>query len=182
MGVCTNRLPAKEIVDALQLLGKERLVLAIHDASFPAASGEDIGRGSPYGSGGTDFIRFARGLGFNGIQFGPQGQTSRDDPSPYDGTQFSRNILSIDWATVAADSLFSGLLDPIQLQQMVAGNPNPDGRHTAYLYAYDACHEALASMYANQKSTGWKNRRRTGGLLRSKQEWLFPDALYHARG
>lgn len=173
--------PAKEIVDALQLLGKERLVLAIHDASFPAASGEDIGRGSPYGSGGTDFIRFARGLGFNGIQFGPQGQTSRDDPSPYDGTQFSRNILSIDWATVAADSLFSGLLDPIQLQQMVAGNPNPDGRHTAYLYAYDACHEALASMYANfQKAPDGRIDDELEAFSGRNREWLFPDALYHA--
>ena len=95
--------PAGEIVEALRLLEKDRLVLAIHDASFPAAANEDIGRGSPYANGGTDFLRFARRLGFNGIQFGPQGQTSRDDPSPYDGTLFSRNILSIDWSAVAGE-------------------------------------------------------------------------------
>ena len=65
------------VVAALRALGIERLVLAIHDVSFPSAAAEDVGRGSPYSSGGRAFLDFAASLGFDGIQLGPQGQTSR---------------------------------------------------------------------------------------------------------
>ena len=80
---------------ALALLGKRRLILAIHDGSFPADPEEDLGRGTPYSRGGGRFVRFVRSLGFNTLQLGPQGLTTRGNPSPYDGTIFSRNSLSI---------------------------------------------------------------------------------------
>lgn len=173
--------PAGEITDALTLLGKDRLVLAIHDSSFPAVAGEDIGRGSPYGYGGQGLLRFARGLGFDGIQFGPQGQTSRDDPSPYDGTLFSRNILSIDWASVTRDPLFVGLLDPQHLNRMVQGNTGSDGHRTAYRYAYDACHQALDAMYRRlEQQPSEILAAELDAFTAHHKEWLFADALYHA--
>src|SRR4051794_32573095 len=58
---------------ALRLLGIERLVLAIHDQSFPSTPDEDIGRGSPYGQGARDLLGLLAGLGFDGLQLGPQG-------------------------------------------------------------------------------------------------------------
>ena len=173
--------PAPEISDALALLGKDRLVLAIHDASFPAIPEENIGRGSPYGRGGREFIHFARTLGFDGIQLGPQGQTSRDDPSPYDGTLFSKNILSIDWPAVARDPRFSEMLDRQRLDKMVRGNPKPDGRHMAYSYAYDASYEALDAMYKRLNQAN--DDRLTAELEAFSNQhkgWLFADALYHA--
>ena len=173
--------PAREITEALGLLGKDRLVLAIHDASFPAVTEEDMGRGSPYGRGGREFIHFARSLGFDGIQLGPQGVTSRDDPSPYDGTLFSKNILSIDWPAVVRDPRFRGLLEPGRLENMVTGNPNPDGRHTAYHYAYDACNEALDTMYKRlDQSTDDMLAAELEAFSAQHKGWLFPDALYHA--
>src|SRR5262245_2748338 len=84
------------IREALRRLGKRRLILAIHDASFPSVAEQDFGRGSPYTQGGLALVRLAYGLGFDALQLGPQGQTSRDNPSPYDGTFFSRNLLSVD--------------------------------------------------------------------------------------
>ena len=101
-------------------------MLAIHDASFPAAEGEDSGRGTPYGRGGLAFAQFVRGLGFDGIQLGPQGQTSRINPSPYDGSLFSRNILSLDLAALVrhhrraipgnyGDNLPTRLLEPLRM-------------------------------------------------------------------
>ncbi len=80
---------------ALNLLGIKRLVLAIHDSSFPSEPNEDTGRGSPYSYGGRELITFAHFLGFNGIQLGPQGKTSEGDNSPYSGTIFTKNTLSI---------------------------------------------------------------------------------------
>ena len=44
--------------------------------SFPSASGEDIGRGSPYSRGAQELIDFALELGFTGVQLGPQGETT----------------------------------------------------------------------------------------------------------
>ena len=93
---CTDLIDA-----ALRLLGVRRFALAIHDSSFPSTPEEDIGRGSPYSEGGLDFLRFARSLGFNVVQLGPQGKTTRGDPSPYDGCIFSKSILSLAALTLA---------------------------------------------------------------------------------
>ena len=71
-----------DLAEALRLLGKSDFLLAVHDASFPSVEGEDTGRGSPYGAGGLALARFARSLGFTGLQLGPQGQTSRVNHSP----------------------------------------------------------------------------------------------------
>jgi len=59
------------VASELKCLGIERLVLGVHDASFPGLDGEDIGRGSPYSFGGRAFLRFAAELGFTCVQFGP---------------------------------------------------------------------------------------------------------------
>ena len=40
-------------------LGIRRLVLQIHDASFPSRPDEEVGRGSPYSAGARDFLTFA---------------------------------------------------------------------------------------------------------------------------
>ncbi|MFW5774703.1 MAG: 4-alpha-glucanotransferase [Chitinivibrionales bacterium] len=92
------------IQQALNLLGTKRLVLAIHDSSFPSHPDEDTGRGSPYSHGGEQLITFVHCLGFNGIQLGPQGKTSRSDNSPYSGTIFTKNPMSIAPKTLANDS------------------------------------------------------------------------------
>ncbi|MGZ6096539.1 MAG: 4-alpha-glucanotransferase, partial [Polyangiales bacterium] len=61
--------------DALSVLGIEELVLGVHDACFPSAKGEDVGRGSPNGQGARDLVDYASELGFSGLQLGPQGET-----------------------------------------------------------------------------------------------------------
>src|ERR1041385_2770604 len=80
------------IADGLSRLGVRRMLLAIHDASFPSDADEDTGRGSPATRAAARLFGHARALGFTGIQLGPQGQTARDNPSPYDSTIFSRNL------------------------------------------------------------------------------------------
>lgn len=106
--------------DALRMLGVRRFALAVHDQSFPSLPDEDVGRGSPYSQGGLAFLRFARRLGFNTIQLGPQGKTSRKDPSPYNGAIFSRSILSLAARTLASDSRLSGLLPPSEADRLIS--------------------------------------------------------------
>ena len=106
-----------QLVDAaLRLLGIRRFAIAIHDSSFPSLPEEDIGRGSPYSQGGLGFLRFARSLGFNAVQLGPQGKTPRGDPSPYNSCIFSKSILSLAALTLAREGIlrevvFAGDLD-----------------------------------------------------------------------
>src|ERR1700729_610320 len=59
--------------EALRALGVDDLILAVHDASFPSEAGEDSGRGTPYSRGARRLCEFADGLGFTGLQLGPQG-------------------------------------------------------------------------------------------------------------
>jgi len=178
--------PRGELTEALRILGIRHFVLAIHDASFPAALGEDSGRGTPYGQGGLAFARFAHSLGFDGIQLGPQGQTSRINPSPYDGTLFSRNILSLDLAGLVRHPQWGTLLIPEQWQAVMAANPRPDGRRVSYRPVFDAYYGALAQIH-QQHSARLRRGEPTARALtralaafRRGHAWLHHDALYEA--
>ena len=177
--------PPPEIADALALLGKRRVVLAVHDASFPDAPGEALGRGSPYSAGGRGFAAFARRLGFNGLQLGPQGQTSRVNASPYDGTLFSRSPLSLDLAGLARGEPAPGLLSRDTVAALVAGNPRPDGCRVPYRHVFDRAEGVLAEIHARfaaGRERGDAALVRLGedlAAFRAREgDWLVPDALY----
>jgi 4-alpha-glucanotransferase len=127
----------------LRPLGVDRLVLEIHDPSFPGDPDEDVGRGTPYSRGGRRFLRFVRSLGFDGIQLGPQGQLTRDNPSPYDSALGPRATVSAALAPLCSD----GLLSDGTLRELTAGRPADDGR-ADHRYAWDATARALAEAHA----------------------------------
>ncbi len=120
----TSALAEPALAEALRLLGKTDLLLAVHDASFPGQPGEDCARGSPYGEGALALACLARQLGFTGLLLGPQGQTSAVNRSPYDGSLFSRNVLSLDLKAMVA----AGLLTEPSWRRLLADNPRPDGQ------------------------------------------------------
>ena len=127
--------PQTTIDEALRALGIERLVLNLHDVSFPSRADEDIGRGSPYSAGGRHFLAFVRELGFTGVLLGPQGQTSRGNRSPYDGSVFSKNVLSIAMSELASPR-FANLLAAAEIAAAVAATPAGDLR-AHYTHAFD---------------------------------------------
>ena len=86
------------INDSLKILGIRNFLCGIHDPAFPSRPEEDTGRGSPYSECADDFLNLVSGLGFTGLQLGPQGKASLTNPSPYDGSLFSRNPLSLSLA------------------------------------------------------------------------------------
>jgi len=168
------------ITAALRLLGKSDFLLAVHDASFPGVNGEDSGRGTPYGEGGLALARFARSLGFTGLQLGPQGQTSLINPSPYDGTLFSRNDLSLDLKTLVDQ----GLLSRPTMETICAFNPRPEGRRVPYSHVCDVYNRVLDEVYSN--FTVARNNGDAVALLLDKElrelwqaaRWLRDDALF----
>lgn len=139
--------------EAKRKLGISRLVLQIHDTSFPARADEDTGRGSPYSEGAADFLRFVQKLGFDGIQFGPQGQTDRGNPCPYDGRLFPHDFLSVALKPLAEDDYWGGILSQRTLQQILGGRPLGTGR-SHHRFAWDEVSAALFEAVACFRARG----------------------------
>ena len=156
------------IAAGLQRLGVRRLLLAIHDASFPSDPDEDVGRGTPASRAAGRLFAYAKGLGFTGIQLGPQGQTARDHPSPYDGTIFARHLGN------ASLGAFAHLVEPPDLARAVLPDPGGPARHA---HAYDAMHRLLATAYAALGAHP-NVRARLGAFRRWHGTWLERDGLY----
>jgi 4-alpha-glucanotransferase len=171
----------KRIVhEALQALSVRNLVLGIHDPAFPGRPGDDVGRGSPYSRGAAQLFEFAAELGFSGVQLGPQGQTSLVNPSPYDGTIFSRNVLSIALRELCEPAQGPPLLGRASLEAGAAGVPSKaaTGR-VPYRYAFLAQQRALADAFANFERAGLPAQRaRLEDFRRRHANWLTRDALY----
>ncbi len=174
------------VTAALAALKVRNLVLSIQDPSYPSAPGEDVGRGSPYTQGALRFLEFVRELGFNGIQFGPQGQTSVDDASPYDGTLFSRNVLNVALRELTDEECWGGLLSAERVEALVSARPEA-GPGARYRYVFHTQHAALQEAWATfqRKRQGAapgspvaRLAERLETFRRQHRAWLEPDALY----
>jgi len=175
----------REVREALALLGIRRLLLGLHDAAFPGTPEEDVGRGTPYGDGAIALFELVAALGFDGVQLGPQGALSPGDPSPYNGTFFSRNPVSVALAPLARAE-WGGLLVPQALAEAVSRDPATRARadHAA---SHRAVHRALDHAF-----DAFQRRRpgappgsvlaRLGADLEafraSEAEWLTRDARH----
>lgn len=172
-----------QMTEALNLLGIRHFLLGIHDTAFPGLPGEDIGCGSPYSDGAAQFLRFVRDLGFNGIQFGPQGITSPGNPSPYDGTFFSRNPLAL--APLPLTRSRWKLLDPGWLAELIA----PDRLERSQVnrafalrasqrISAEACARFRQALVHGEQPGGTSMQDRWARFRRRHAEWLARDALY----
>lgn len=172
------------IREALDRLGIRRLVLAIHDQSFPSADGEDIGRGSPYGLGARALLDFAATRGFNGVQLGPQGETSPTNPSPYDGALFSKSLLSLVPGTLAEDPTWAPLcadLEPAPPRSPSDAEPPPDRVQQAR--AWSAARRALATIHDRFRADRAGHSElaaRFDAFARSREDRLGPDGDFEA--
>lgn len=168
---------------ALDALGIHNLLLGIQNAAFPSRAGEDVGVGTPYSQGAADFFAFVATLGFGGVQLGPQGITSASNPSPYDGTLFSMNPLSVALAPLATSD-WAELLPSASLAEIVASRPGRRDR-VPYAYAFAAQHRLLAQIHS-----AFRRRARAedptieplassfAAFRRANADWLERDAFY----
>jgi 4-alpha-glucanotransferase len=160
---------------ALAELGVVRLVLAIHGASFPVDPDEDPGAGSPGSRAGARLLELAHRLGFTAIQLGPSGETSRDNPSPYDGTVFSRAHASIPIQAFAAGGELAGLADVAELARHV-GDGGARGDHRR---AHDVTHALVAAAWSAYARGARPDLASPLARFRTTHAgWLARDALY----
>jgi len=154
------------IGEALARLGIDRLVLSIHQASFPA-SDDDVGYGAPASERGRALLAWARQLGFTGVALGPAGITTRDNPSPYDATGLSRNPLHLAWARV-------GLIEP---DERAAWAP-PERDLVSYQHAWDATRVLLAT--AARRARGDATLVARLAERRAAWPWIGVEARFEA--
>lgn len=178
------RAPAP-VADALRILGIDNLLLGIHDPAFPSMPGEDFGRGSPYSAGASGFFAFLRRVGFDGVQLGPQGLTSPINQSPYDGTLFSRNPMSLALLPLMGEA-WGRLLKPKSLEEAVAGRIGPEDR-VPYRYAYHVTESLLRELWTEYRvrrdagdPTVAETDRHFRRFLREESAWVERDGLYEA--
>ena len=168
--------------EALERLDVRNLVLGIQDPSLPGTEQYDTGRGAPHSEAALNLLRFVRNLGFDGIQFGPQGETQEGSASPYEGTIFSRNTLSISLShLVEGDDWWSGLLAPDSLAEVAAGRPEGSDARVPYDFVYRAHRRLLRQAFAAFETQDTRDRRHAFEDFKHRHaEWLERDALYDA--
>jgi 4-alpha-glucanotransferase len=162
---------------ALAALGIERLLLTVHDASFPGGAEEDVGRGSPYSAAASRFLRFVRGLGFTGVQLGPQGKTSLVNASPFDGTLFSRSTLSIALHPLARPGRWREILSPEVLRGLLEGRPAGADARVDHRFAWLAQDQALRAAFA-QAPRDPDLMAEAAAFARENAGWLADDSRY----
>lgn len=164
------------VSEGLRACGVDKLFLEIHDASFPAFYEEDTGRGTPYSDGAGEFLEQLAKLGFNGVQLGPQGLTAADNPSPYDGTLFSRNTLSLALSQLRRD----GLLGDDEIESLLAERPQARERvHYRFAYAtQDRAIDVAFRRYCRNRAAYPAITQQTQSFRRKHAQWLEQDALY----
>ena len=159
---------------ALAELGVKRFLLAIHDVSFPSDPDEDLGRGAPTTNAAARLFAYARSLGFTGVQLGPQGQTSRDNPSPYDSTIFSRHLATIAVSSFRVGGQYAGLVDEAVLDALVTSGP------TNHRHAHDASARLVEAAFDRLEDRPDLVERFAAFMARHQHDWLGHDALYAA--
>lgn len=172
-----------QVKEALKILGIGNFLLGIHDTAFPGLQKEDLGSGSPYSLGAARFLRFARDLGFNGIQLGPQGITTPANPSPYDGSLFSRNHLLL--APLPLTRSGWNLIDPEKLAGLIKQRPpEPSQVHRSFAdRATQRIGAEAGRCYRREIRGGHQSEyatlRHSYAIFRQRHaDWLERDALY----
>lgn len=166
----------RAIREALRALGVDRLVLAVHDASFPADADEDPGRGSPYTKGASRFCEWLASSGFDGIQLGPQGLLRRGSASPYEGTLFSRNPMNLSLRSLVEE----GHLPARVAEAIVAGRPEGSLERARHTEAFDAFETVLDAVHTCWMRAPDGLSTALGGFARENAWWLSKDALFDA--
>lgn len=167
--------------DALDVLGVERFVCAVHDRCLPQRADDDVGCGAPGSDGAGDFADFAASLGFTGLQLGPPGRVSPVNLSPYDGTVFSRSELQLAWRPLVDGAYGVTLLPDAPAREVRTPDDRCDypAAFATQARVVRALHETWDALAA-AGDTATKRLDAEVDAFVARSPWLEGDALYDA--
>jgi 4-alpha-glucanotransferase len=171
------------VAEALEALGVELFCFGIHEAAFPPTV-TDAGYGSTHAS-GSEVLRFIRGLGFNALQLGPEGQISDVNFSPYDATNFARSLHGLDLEALA-EPRFHSFLPKDQIAALMATEPANGGtERTDPIRARRLVDRVLDHAYLRFRALrdaepDHPARHELAHFRESEAAWLELDALFEA--
>ena len=173
------------IREALRRLGVDRFVVGVFETALPSAPGRELGCGSLATTGGRAFLELAAEVGFNAVQLGPTGMTDRGNPSPYDGTLFSRTLLALDLESLTGDQHWGGLLSDQMLEAIARSLPPTAAERTPYAWAWQSRRSVLGQIGSELRRRSEVPaladlRERLRRFATDGWWWLEGDCLYEA--
>ncbi|MFP6764528.1 MAG: 4-alpha-glucanotransferase, partial [Planctomycetaceae bacterium] len=112
--------------------------------------------------------------GFDGVQLGPQGQTSRGNPCPYDGQLYTQDFLSVALQPLVQEPYWEGLLTDRTISRIADGRPDTDGWNH-HEYAWDQTVSALDEIWQAYQARGRRDTtldRDLRTFRHSNADWL----------
>jgi 4-alpha-glucanotransferase len=126
-------------------------------------------------------MRYADALGFNGLQLGPQGMTTRFNRSPYDGTVFSRSPLSIALYALADDPAWSAVFEDRHAGPPSASAASATPGRASHDHADTALAQALDRAFARLDRPEAAAIRASFDRFRAENaSWLEHDASFES--
>jgi hypothetical protein len=163
---------------ALEVLGKQRLVCAVHDRSLPARADEDTGVGALGSEGSNDFFGYLAREGFDGVQLGPSGRIDDANRSPYDGTVFARSELAL----ALGPLLREGLATASDRDEVLRTAGSDGGARIGYARAFEANARLRERVHSRWGALGGGARSELDARLaqfrKDHAAWLEPDGLH----
>jgi 4-alpha-glucanotransferase len=179
------KLARKTLPQALKALGVDNFFINTPAMSFPEAINQGYGIGSPYsGKGGAhDFFDAMANEGFNGQTFLPQGYTPGNDPNPYRGSLYSRNIVEVDLYQLVDSPYWQELITHETIEKLIAEHkPTLNEQRFDYKAVFKVIDNALDEAYETFQTLPQDNPLAVdhATFIEKNNELLIRDALFFA--
>lgn len=173
----------KAIDQAFNKLGINNFLAIAFDQSFPAENAtRNIGIGTSFSNGALKTAQFMKKM-FNitGLQLGPEGMISAGNTSPYSGSVFAYNNLSVDLGKLLTPE-YSSILDIDSYGQLTQSVFGLSDRVAAFEKAFELVPVALSIAYLNFKQLPASSalKKEFNSFVKANKDWLEADAIYEA--
>ena len=166
---------------AFEKLNIRNFLAIAFDQSFPAETAtRNIGIGTSFSEGALKTAQFMKKM-FNitGLQLGPEGMISAGNTSPYSGSVFAYNNLSVDLGKLLTPE-YESILDIESYGKLTLSILNLNERLAAFENAFNLMPEALSIAFINFEklpaSSPLKQEYNT--FIKSNKDWLEADTMY----
>lgn len=166
---------------AFEKLNIRNFLAIAFDQSFPAETAtRNIGIGTSFSEGALKTAQFMKKM-FNitGLQLGPEGMISAGNTSPYSGSVFAYNNLSVDLGKLLTPE-YESILDNESYGKLTLSILNQNERLAAFESAFNLMPEALSTAFSNFEKLPASSplKKEYNTFIKANKDWLEADTMY----